>query len=331
MKALLKFAGRGVVMVAACATLASAAIAGTLTVTAPANGAFVGSSTTITFRIAGGVVEVTVRAVITSKSTGASTTLTTQVTPDENGDANGSLQWSPSTSFPEGDYTIHVTATEPGNTYKPTTIIVTLDRLDPRLFEYSPINNSFINGPINITALIDEPNIDTWRVTVNDADLPNNTGSTPSVNVLWDPENIELDGEQTVKILVKDLARNESTQTITVTLDRAAPVVNVVYPRVNQAIIPGSIVTVLVLIQDISSTSVDPVAVVAEIQDMGGNVIRRVSRLTYEEVNSTTARWVGRWRAVTTGGVEKFKLVVNVVDRAGNVAATQTVPLHFGR
>jgi hypothetical protein len=149
--------------------------------------------------------------------------------------------------------------------------------------------------------------------------------------VLWDPSNIELDGEQTVKINVKDLARNELTQSITVTLDRAAPVVTIAYPQNNQSIIPGSIVTVLILIQDISSTSVDPVSVVAEIQTMAGQLVRRVSRLSYEEVNSTTARWVGRWRAVIKGGINEFKLVVKAVDRAGNVATTQTIPLHFGR
>lgn len=331
MRKIWRFASKGVALALAAAALATVADAGTLTVTAPTEGAFVGSSTNITFRIAGGVVEVTVRALITSTKTGASTTLTTQVTPDENGDANGTMNWAPSTSFPEGAYSIEVSATEPGNSYTPTTIHVTLDRLDPRLFEYSPVNNSFINGPINVTAEIDEPNIDIWRVTVNDSDLPNNTGSTTSINVLWDPSNIELDGEQTVKINVKDLARNESTQSITVTLDRAAPVVTVTYPQVNQAIIPGSIVTVLILVQDISSSSVDPVSVVAEIQTMSGTVIRRVSRLSYDEVNPTTARWVGRWRAVIKGGVNEFKLVVKAVDRAGNVATTQTIPLHFGR
>jgi hypothetical protein len=241
------------------------------------------------------------------------------------------MNWAPSQSFPEGDYTIRVTATEPGNSYKPTEITVTLDRLDPRLFEYSPVNNSFINGPITVLAAVDEANIDNWRVTVNDADLPNNTGSTPKISVLWDPTNIQLDGEQTLKIIVKDLAQNQSTQSITVTLDRAAPVINVVYPRVNQEIIPASLVTVLILIQDISSTSVDPISVVAEIQKMDGTLIRRVSRLDYQEVNATTARWIGRWRAILPPGVENFRLVVNVVDRAGNVAVPQIVPLRLGR
>jgi hypothetical protein len=100
---------------------------------------------------------------------------------------------------------------------------------------------------------------------------------------------------------------------------------------VNQEIIPASLVTVLILIQDISSTSVDPISVVAEIQRMDGTLIRRVSRLDYQEVNATTARWIGRWRAILPPGVENFRLVVNVVDRAGNVAVPQIVPLRLGR
>jgi len=311
---------------------AVAAQAGTLIVQSPADGDFVGSNTVITFRITGGINQVTVRAVITADEGGANTTLETQVNPDENGNASGTINWNPSESFPEGGYTIVVTATEQGNKYNTVTIHVTLDRLAPRLFEYSPLNNSFINGPILITARIDEPadNIEQWRVTVNDADLPNNTGSSPEVSVLWDPANIELDGEQTVKIIVKDRADNESTQTITVTLDRAAPVLNVVYPRVNQAIRPGSIVTVLILVQDISSSSVDPVAVVVEIRDLDDNILRRVARLRYDTVNETTARWVGRWRASLPPGITDFKLTVRCVDKAGNVAAPQEVPLHFG-
>ena len=134
MKSFFNFARKGIVLGAAVLSLAVGAIAGTLTVTAPLDGAFVGSSTNITFRIAGGVVEVLVRAVITSKVTGATTTIETRVTPDENGNVpNGSMTWSPSQSFPEGEYTIFVTATEPGNTYKPTTINVTLDRLEAPL------------------------------------------------------------------------------------------------------------------------------------------------------------------------------------------------------
>ncbi|HET6644858.1 MAG TPA: hypothetical protein VFG65_05105 [Fimbriimonadales bacterium] len=323
---------RRVLFSLAAASAVCAASAGTLIVQSPNDGDFVGQNTIITFRITGGVNQVTVRAVITADEGGASTTLQTQVNPDENGNANGTLNWNPSESFPEGGYTIVVTATEAGNKYNEVTIHVILDRLAPRLFEYSPLNNSFINGPINITARIDEPpkNILEWRVTVNDADLPNNTGQSQDVSVLWDPANIEQDGVQTVKIKVKDRAQNESTQEITVTVDRAAPVLDAVYPRNNQAIRPGSIVTFLVLVHDITSDSVDPVAVILEIRDLNDNVLRRVSRLRYDDVDETTARWVGRWRANLPPGNDHFKLTIRAVDRAGNVAAPQEVPLHFG-
>lgn len=311
--------------------LAAAASAGVLEVTSPANGDFVGGSTPISFRIRGGVNQVTVRATIVQSGGGASTSLQTTVTPDQNGDASGTITWNPSQSFPEGDYDITVTATETGNTYNSVMITVTLDRLAPRLFEFSPLNHTFINGPINITARIDEPpgNIEEWRVTVNDQDLPNNTGSTGTVSVMWDPTNIKEDGEQTVKIIVKDKARNESTQEITVTLDRASPQVIPVYPLNNQNVRPGSILTVAIDIVDASATSVDPLAVRVEIRDMSNNLIRPVARLRYDEVNSTTSRWVGRWRVISP--VREFKLVITAIDKAGNPAVIQEVPLRLGR
>ncbi|MGI8924590.1 MAG: hypothetical protein ACR2HJ_11245, partial [Fimbriimonadales bacterium] len=72
------------------------------------------------------------------------------------------------------------------------------------------------------------------------------------------------------------------------------------------------------------------VAVVVEIRDLDDNILRRVARLRYDEVNETTARWVGRWRASLPPGITDFKLTVRCVDKAGNIAAPQEVPLHFG-
>ena len=324
---------RALLIVLSAASLTMAAHAqGILRVTSPANGAFVGNSTVINFTVEMATFEVTVTAQITRTGGGASTTLQTRVTPDPtNHNATGTLTWNPSQSFPEGSYDITVSAMETGNTYTPVMLTVTLDRIAPRLIEFSPINNSFINGPITITARIDEPNIDNWRVTVNDADLPDNTSSTSNVSVLWDPSNIEVDGPQTVKIIVKDLARNESTQTISVRLDRAPPNLVVNFPQQNTAIRPASIVTVLVDVVDSTGDSVDPLAIKVEIRNLSGVVLRRVSRLRYDNVNSTTARWVGRWRAILPPGNQNFKLVVSGVDRAGNVAVTQEVLLHFGR
>jgi hypothetical protein len=310
--------------------------AGTINVSAPDNGAFVGSSTAITFNTTGSIQQVRIDVHVELISNPAIfTDLPPQFfTPDGENRCQGTITWSPSQSFPEGDYLIRVTPTEQGNTYTPLFVerTVTLDRTAPRLREFSPLNNSAINGTITITAVIDEPpaNIEQWRVTVNDADLPNNTGSTINVSVVWDPTNIKEDGVQTVKIIVKDKARNESTQTISVRLDREAPVINVTYPRQNQSLRPGSLVTVLVEIQDAASDSVDPLAVVVEIRRPNNTFIRRVARLRYDTLNATTARWVGRWRVVLPPGVTQFNLHVSAVDKAGNVAVPQVVGLRLG-
>lgn len=321
-----------VLFVCALAVLAAVgALAGTLTVTSPEDGAFVGSNTTISFRIAGGNVQVTVRAQITKVGGGASTTLETRVTPDESGNASGSLSWNPSDSFPEGDYDIEVTATEPGNTYNTVNLTVTLDRIKPRFRDFSPLQDSFVRGVVTITAELDELNIKEWRVTVNDADLPNNTGDTASVSVVWDTSFIEEDGQQTIRIKVTDKAENTETLEIPVTLDRAAPSVRVEFPRTNSVVRPGSIMGIIIKIDDASQESVEWMAVLVEVRRMDGTLIRRASRLRWAPGGSETQRlWLGRAPVLFTDP-DQFKITVNVVDKAGNVAVTQEVPLTTGR
>lgn len=307
------------------------AMAGTLTVTSPEDGAFVGANTTISFRIAGGNVQVTVRAQITKVGGGASTTLETRVTPDESGNASGSLSWNPSDSFPEGDYDIEVTATEPGNTYNTVNLTVTLDRIKPRFRDFSPLRNSFVRGVVTITAELDELNIKEWRVTVNDADLPNNTGTSSSVSVVWDTSFIEEDGQQTIRIKVTDKAENTDTLEIPVTLDRAAPVVRIEFPRTNATVRPGSVTAIVVKVEDASQESVDWLAVLVEVRRMDGTLIRRASRLRWAPGGSDRERiWLGRAPVLFTDP-DLFKITVNVVDKAGNVAVTQEVPLNTGR
>ncbi|GIV01571.1 MAG: hypothetical protein KatS3mg015_0401 [Fimbriimonadales bacterium] len=316
------------VLTGLCAFASLTAFAGTLTVTSPEDGAFVGANTTISFRIEGGNVQVTVRAQIVKVGGGASTTLETRVTPDESGNASGSLSWNPSDSFPEGDYDITVTATEPGNTYNVVTLTVTLDRIKPRFSDFSPLQNSFVRGVVTITAEIDEANIKEWRVTVDDADLPNNTGNTASVSVTWDTSFIEEDGAKTIKIKVTDKADNEDTLEIPVTVDRAAPTVSVLFPRSNAVIRPGSVSAVIVKITDGGPDSVDWLAVLVEMRRMDDTVIRRVYRLRWTGGNPS--EWLGRLPVYFTDP-DEFKITVRVVDRAGNVAPVQEVPLTTGR
>ncbi|MEM4408394.1 MAG: hypothetical protein QXI19_06595 [Candidatus Caldarchaeum sp.] len=306
-------------------------LAGVLVVTAPVDGAFVGGATTISFRIEGGVVEVTVRAVITAQVGGSATTLTTRVTPDHKGRASGSMTWNPSRSFPEGLYTIEVSAEEPGNSYNTVTLSVTLDRKEPRLLDFSPQPGTFLRTTIRITGEIMEPNLEEWKVTVNDEDIPNNTGTGNTIDVFWDPSNIEEDGPQTIKIKMKDRAQNEATKEIEVFLDRAPPQINVLFPRSGQAVRPNTVMGVAFDVVDSRSTSVDVMAITVEIRDMSDNLIRRVARMRYREVNETTSRWEGRALVRLPGNVTSFQLVVTAIDKAGNPAVVQRVPLVVGR
>lgn len=312
-------------------SLAAFAYAGTLTVTSPEDGDFIGSSTTFNFRISGGVVQVTVRIRITAQAGGAQTVLTSQLTPDSQGNANGSITFTPSDAFPEGDYDINVTATETGNTYNEVNFVVTLDRLQPEFVDFSPLSGTAVRGIVPITALIDDPNLKEWRVTVNDQDLPNNTGSTNDVLVEWNTNPIQQDGEATIKIRATDLANNERTQEIKVQVDRVAPNVFVRFPRTNQPIRPNSILSVSIDIIDSSFESVDVMAVRCEIRDLNGNLIRRVSRTSFGRFNDTTARWEGRVRVTLPPSDTQFKLTVAAVDKAGNAAAPQDVLLDIGR
>lgn len=309
----------------------SPVMAGVLVVTSPVDGAFVGGTTTINFRIEGGVVEVTVQAVITPQVGGNPTTLTTRVIPDSEGRASGSMTWNPSRSFPEGLYTIEVSASEPGNSYNTVIITVTLDRKEPRLLDFSPQPGTFLSTTIRITAEILEPNMEEWRVTVNNEDIPDNTGTGNTISILWDPSNIEEDGPQTIRIKMKDRAQNESTKEIEVFLDREPPQINVLFPRSNQAIRPNTIMGVSFDVVDSRSDSVDVVAIQVELRDMSDNLIRRVARMGYRRVNDTTSRWEGRALVRLPGGTTQFQLVITAIDKAGNPAVVQRVPLVVGR
>ncbi len=311
--------------------LGSPLLAGVLVVTSPVDGAFVGGTTTINFRIEGGVLEVTVRARITPQAGGEATTLTTRVIPDAKGRASGSMTWNPSRSFPEGLYTIEVSAEEPGNPYNTVTITVTLDRKEPRLLDFSPQPGTFLRATIRITAEILEANMEEWRVTVNDEDIPNNTGTGNTIDILWDPSNIEEDGPQTIKIKMKDRAQNEATQEIEVFLDREPPQINVLFPRSNQSVRPNTVLGVTFDVVDSRSDSVDVMAITVELRDMSDNLIRRVARMRYREVSDTTARWEGRALVRLPGNVTQFQLVITAIDKAGNPAVVQRVPLVVGR
>lgn len=306
----------------------------TLSLTSPLHGDFVGRNTT--FQLRATSITQQVRATITiskSPSGNPSTTLPeVRIDPDGQGNGSGSATWSPGVAFPEGLYDVVITSTHAGSPLPPITLQLTLDTVKPEFVDFAPANNSFINAnPVSISAVIQELNMDSWRVRVNDEDIPNNTGTGNTVLVVWDPSNIEEDGLQTIKITAKDLAGNEETKVVSVRLDRAAPELLVLFPRPNQRVIPNGRLGVSFDVFDSTATSVDIGAIVVELRTMSNVLIKRVARVSYTERNETTARWTGLVRVTLPPGVTEFKLFISAVDRAGNAATPQEVPLTIGR
>lgn len=318
-----------IMLVLAVSAIASA---GTLVVTSPTEGAFLGTNNTLRFQITGATVEVTIGVDIDS---GAGVThIEQRFTPDGDGKINDSIPLNFSASSPEGPYTITVTATEPGNTYNTVVLHVTVDVTKPKFFDLNPINNSFVKGPnVPIVVKVIDANFKEYRVQINGQDIPGNTGTSLDANssftVNWNTNGILQDGAQTILITTKDQANNESTSSLTVTLDRIAPVTTIQFPRSDTNVRPRSDVSVVVDVADASSSSVSVTGVDVVIRDMNNNLILRVPRLSFQAQGSTTVRWTGRIKKTVTLPRD-FKVVATTVDKAGNVGVPQTTVAHVG-
>jgi hypothetical protein len=307
--------------------IAAFAAAGTLTVTSPTEGAYLGANNNLKFQITGATLEVTINVNITGP--GGTTNIQKRFTPDSDGKINDQIAINFSQSSPEGAYSITVTATEPGNTYTPVTVNVNVDVTKPKFFDFNPVADSFVKGPnVPIIVQVVDANFKEYRVQVNNQDIPNNTGtsldSNNSFNVNWNVDGILQDGAQTITITVKDLADNEETKTMTVTIDRIAPTTTIQYPRADTRVRPHSTIPVTVDVSDQSANSVSVTGIDVVIRDMNNNLIMRVPRTSF-----SNGRWMGRILSTTTLP-KKFKLVATTTDRAGNVGVPQTTVVTVG-
>jgi len=142
------------------------------------------------------------------------------------------------------------------------------------------------------------------------------------VNVLWDTTAIETDGSQSISINVKDLALNEANKSITVTLDRVVPTIQVVAPT-GSTVRAGATIPVSIRIADQFNGSVSSNAVVVTARRMDNTLIQRITRLSSSN-SGTNLNWTGRIQK-TAVLPSQFKLVVTAVDRAGNPAVSQEV------
>lgn len=315
-------------MVLAGTGAALSAYAGTFSVTSPTEGKWLGSSNTLSFNGTGAHVQVTVKCVITGP--GGSTTVSTTVNPAVNGDFSGTLPLTFSTSSAQGNYTLAVTATEPGNTYTGVNLNVKVDTKTPKLLEYSPAQSSFRKGTVPIFFKILEDNMKEWRITVGGADIPNNTGTTETnLSVNYDSSTLETDGSQNIVLAAKDQADNTLNFTIPLTIDRKPPVSTIQFPQSSSLIRPKSDVNIIVDIADQFTNSVDVTGIDVVIQKTDGTLITRASRLSWRDIGNNTWRWTGRLR-YTSKLPSTYKIVASALDKAGNVAIRQEVTIHPG-
>ncbi len=302
----------------------------TLTISSPSSNDFLGRTGQLRFLLTEASASHRVQVVITNVANPLlSFTFQDTFNPDADNKINGTLGLNFNQATPEGLYTAVVTVTlttgAPSQYPSQSITNLTVDVNDPKFLDSNPINGAFVRGNVPIQLQIQEGNIDLWRVQVNGQDIPNNTGTSNTVNVTWNTAGIERDGSQAININVKDRATNTSNKGITVTLDRVAPSIQVVAPT-GSGFRPNSTIPVSVDIVDQFAGSVTAQAIDVVAKRLDGTLIQRVARLSTRN-NGGTLNWTGRIQRATQLP-STFKLVVTAVDRAGNPAVTQEVTVN---
>jgi hypothetical protein len=299
--------------------------AGTITITKPNSGDFLGLSNQISFNITGANTQVTVRAVATQVSDPTvQVSVENEFTPGTDNKINGTLNLNFTSGFPSGAYNLNITATEPGAVYNVLPVIpVTVDVTEPKFLFFNPISSRFIRGTVPISALFQETNMKEWRVQVNNADIPNNTGDTLALNVNWNSDLELADGAKTISIRAEDKAGNSKSESINVTLDRLPPSATVLAPNSSDRYFGNARVPVVVDIVDQFANALDERTIDVVIRDAGGNFITRVARRSIRP-NGNTITWTGRIRDISVLPTV-FDIVVLATDKAGNAATNQVI------
>lgn len=312
-----------------------AAFAQTVTVSAPQPNDFLGSSNTLSFAARNAPLQqhrFRVRVVNIANPLINFEFRKTVNQPNQENNINDTVSLNFARSTPEGQYRIEFIVDSP-NVYNPgnatTPVIispVTIDVVEPKFLDVNPINGAFVRGIVPVSLGLDEAFIKEWRVQVNGQDIPNNTGNSSSVNVNWDTAGIEQDGPQTLNIRVEDEASNTANRSISVTLDRVAPTINVLTPG-GSSFRPGSNIPVSIDFVDQFGGSITPQSVDVLARRMDNTLLGRVAR-TSTRNNGATMNWTGRIRR-SRNFPNQFKLVITAVDRAGNPATTQEVVVNL--
>jgi hypothetical protein len=314
------------------AVVANAAF--TIQVTSPLEGAFLGFTNQVKFLIQNATEETTVR--VTAAGPGGSTVIEEDFAPNVDGQIDASINLNFNESSPSGPYTITVEAFDSTFTAPPVVRNVTVDVTRPKILEFNPIQNGAVKGPIvPINVKVLEANLKEWRVRVDGNDIPNNTGDAldgnSSFQVDWNVAGFPTDGTHSISITIKDKSNNESTKNFDVRLDRLPPSIQISFPRSDSSIRPNSDFSVVIDVSDPNGGLVDFTGMDVIVRKMDGSFLYRVPRVMFQQTGLGAFRWTGRVRARSVNLPTQFKIVVNGVDRAGNVAVQQEVVIDTSR
>jgi len=225
-----------------------------VTITAPSDGAIVGT-TTVT--LSADVVDTGATTVVSSPA-GINTALLA---------GGGSV--SGSVPLVEGSNVLAVSATDAANNVGGTSITVIRDTIDPGIVVQSPGEGSiFAESPASLTIDVQDATATTVTFGTNSILLPAGGGQALGDVAL-------LEGTNTISITATDAAGNFSTVDLHVLLDLTAPLITIDSPADGACFGPGdSPVAVMATIDDLTETSVDSTpAGVSGTVSAGGGVI----------------------------------------------------------
>lgn len=313
----------------------------TITVSSPITNDFLGRQNKVSFNITGAKFQVKVRVVAENISTGQKFASEKNFTPTAQNTITDTVDLNFDASAPQGRYRVTVTPIETDGggtnfTYSPSVVTinpVTVDVKSPTFFNVNPLDRNYVKGTganqiVKITASLNEPNIDKWKVQINAGDIPNNEGSTKDVEVDWSTKGVTFDGTQTIVIKVDDKAKNSGSKTVQVILDRISPSSAIVTPGPNTYLPPNTAIPVLVEVRDQFNDSMDITGLDVVAKTLDNKFITRVSRRSTNNSGNTLSfsgriRWSNKLPT-------QFKLVVTAIDRAGNRAAIQETRVRIG-
>lgn len=318
-------------------------MAGTITVTSPAKGTpgdptLVKGSTTINFTLKSmgqseAKIQITVRRVSDNKIylQNMDAARITPSTTNDDGSGNFNLTFTEGT--PEVPYKVEVRAVpvqSGATTYNTDQDLYVLpDLTKPKILSFTPGASSFVKGIVPIKVRIEEANLKDWRVQIDNTDIPGNIGTTVDsqgyFTVNWDTTGYKTDGTKNINIRVRDLADNEVTKTIQVTVDRVNPTIVIQAPKNNQVFAPKTDIVITVDFKDMNTNSISVNGVDIVVRTTSGVFILRPARMSWTAKNANTNTWVGRIRWVNGQLPSTFKIEATAVDKAGNSAAKQTI------